>query len=216
MRYRLIVISLLPCLLACGLSTQNVEDRGELNGHAFEEQINQYEDPERDQWQKPQEVLKLMGSLESKVVADIGAGSGYFSFPLAEKAQKVIAIDIDERFLDFIENRAEKQKVHNIETRRTKDYDPLLSTSEADLVLMVDVYHHIEDRTYYLKKIKKGLKVNGSLWIIDFKAGDLPVGPGAAMKLNPEQVLLELNEGGFDQIQINDSLLPYQYIIEAK
>jgi 2-polyprenyl-3-methyl-5-hydroxy-6-metoxy-1,4-benzoquinol methylase len=201
---------------ACRISSDEVKEETELNEHAFEEQINRYEDPERDHWQKPNEVIDLMAPLEGKVVADIGAGSGYFSFPLAVKAAKVIAIDIDERFLNWIDQRAENDKVSNIETRRTKDYDPLLSASEADAVLMVDVYHHIEERVAYLRKVKKGLKAEGSLWIVDFKKEELPVGPGIQMKLSPEEVISELTASGFVNISLNDSLLPYQYIIEAK
>lgn len=216
MRLLLHILALLFLFTACKQVEEKQEDQSGLNGHAFEEQLSEYENPERDRWQKPEAVIQLMEPLSGKVVVDIGAGSGYFSFPLAQKAEKVIAIDIDERFLQWINERSEKEHVHNIETRRTKDYDPLLSQGEADEVIMVDVYHHIEERVPYLRKVKKGLKSQGTLWIIDFKQGQLPVGPPAKMKLDPEKIIEEIKTAGFKEISVNDTLLPYQYILKAR
>ena len=80
-----------------------------------------------------------------KTVADIGAGTGYFSFPISKQAAKVIAIDIDQRFLDYIAQKKQTQKIGgNIETRLTKPDSSGLKPGEADMVLIVDTYHHIE------------------------------------------------------------------------
>jgi 2-polyprenyl-3-methyl-5-hydroxy-6-metoxy-1,4-benzoquinol methylase len=103
----------------------------------------------------------VIASLERswQTVADIGVGTGYFAFPIALKAAKVIAIDIDQRFLDYINHKKQTQKSGgNIETRLTTPDSPGLKGGEADLVLIVDTIHHIENRTEYLRKLKRGLR----------------------------------------------------------
>src|SRR5439155_1510764 len=111
----------------------------------FDKPVTRFEDPSRAQWQKPDEIIAGLGPLDGKTVADIGAGTGYFAFPIAKKAAKVIAIDIDKRFLDYIDQKKQAQKIGaNIETRLTAPDPPGLKTGEADMVLIVDTLHHIE------------------------------------------------------------------------
>lgn len=76
----------------------------------FEELVKAFEDPARDEWQKMPIIFAALGDLQGQVVADIGAGTGYFTFPIADRCEKVIAIDIDQRFLDYIEKRKKKEK----------------------------------------------------------------------------------------------------------
>src|SRR5579864_911511 len=94
-------ISLQPRFAAAQESAANQymhqEDFGKL--------VARFEDPVRAQWQKPEKVIASLGTLDGKTVADIGAGTGYFAFPIAKEAAKVIAIDIDQRFLDYIEHK---------------------------------------------------------------------------------------------------------------
>ncbi|MGH8093343.1 MAG: class I SAM-dependent methyltransferase, partial [Chthoniobacterales bacterium] len=133
----------------------------------FKELAARFEDPARAAWQRPEKVIANLGPLAGKTVADIGAGTGYFSFPIAKQAAKVIAIDIDQRFLDYIEQKKQTQKIGaNIETRLTKPDSPGLKRGEADLVLIVDTYHHIEGRVEYFKKLKKCLRKDRVLAII--------------------------------------------------
>ena len=112
--------------------------------------------------------------------------------------------------------RRMKADVTNLETRLAEYHNPYLGPQEVDLILMVDVYHHIEDRVDYFKLVRSSLRPFGSLWVVDFKKGDLPVGPPDKVKLSPEEVTTELQQAGYDQFNIDTSSLQYQYIIEAK
>ena len=188
-----------------------------MHGSDFHELVARFEDPARAQWQKPGEVIASLEPLNGKTVADIGAGTGYFAFPLAKKAAKVIAIDIDQRFLDYIEQKKRAEKTGgNIETRLTASNASGLKPGEADVVLIVDTFHHIEDRIEYLKKLKGGLGKAGLLVIIDFKKEKPPPGPPIELRLAPEQVESELKSAGFAVVSTDRDLLPYQYIIKAK
>lgn len=183
----------------------------------FHDMVAHFEDPARAQWQKPGEVIASLAPLDGKVVADIGAGTGYFAFPLAKKAANVIAIDIDQRFLDYIEQKKKAEKIGaNIETRLTAPDSPALKPGEADVVLIVDTFHHIEDRVEYLKKLKGVLNKGGLLVIVDFKKQKPPPGPPVELRLAREQVESELKSAGFAVVSTDRDLLPYQYVIRAQ
>lgn len=183
----------------------------------FEMLVARFEDPSRAEWQKPEKIIASLGPLDRKTVADIGTGTGYFAFPIAKKAAKVIAIDIDKRFLDYIDHKKQTQKIGaNIETRLTAPDSPGLKSSETDMVLIVDTYHHIEDRIQYLKKLKKGLRKDGVLVIIDFKKEKTPPGPPVELRLAEEQVESELKSAGLTVVSADRDTLPYQYIIKAQ
>lgn len=176
----------------------------------FDDLVNQFEDPSRDTWQKPELVIRMLDVNQREWIADIGAGTGYFTFPLASEAGKVIAIDIDKRMLEFMDEKKIQDSVYNVETRRTKDYDPLLLANEVDAVLMVNTFHHIEDRVSYLKRVKRGIKSGGRILIVDFKKQKLPVGPPPSIKLTTVQIIEDLESSGFDHLQIDSTSLPYQ------
>lgn len=108
---------------------------------------------------------------ESKTVVDIGAGSGYFTFKLAKAAEKVIALDIDPLALEYIEEQKEVlgNWTSSIETRLTEPNQPELKEQEVDAVLVVNTFAYIPEQEKYFKRLTKGLKVNGTLLIVDFK-----------------------------------------------
>jgi ubiquinone/menaquinone biosynthesis C-methylase UbiE len=144
-------------------------------------------------------------------------GTGYFAFPIAKNAAKVIAIDIDKRFLDYIEHKKQTQKTGaNIETRLTAPDSSGLKTREADMVLIVDTYHHIEERVEYLKKLKNCLREGGVLVIIECKKEKTPPGPPVELRLAEEQVESELKSADFTVVSADRDMLPYQYIIKAQ
>jgi cyclopropane fatty-acyl-phospholipid synthase-like methyltransferase len=182
----------------------------------FDELAARFEDPSRAQWQKPDKIITSLGPLDGKTVADIGAGTGYFSFPIAKQAAKVIAIDIDQRFLDYIDHKKQTHKIGaNIETRLTTPDSPGLEAREVDMVLIVDTFHHIEHRVEYLKKLKKCLRKDGLLVIIDFKKMKTPPGPPVELRLAEGEVESELKSAGFAIVSANSGMLPYQYVIKA-
>ncbi len=176
------------------------------------------EDEQRTEWQNPELVIQRLGNLENKVVADLGAGSGYFAFKLSQLAQKVIALDIDPRALDYIEEQMDivGDWSKNIETRLTPADVPNLVDNEADVVLIVNTFAFIPDRADYLPRVLKGMRKGGKVAIVDFKTGSIPVGPSDNLKLAPAEVARELRKAGFKRINRDEESLQYQYIITAE
>lgn len=183
----------------------------------FNTLVERFESRDRLRWQKPELLIQKLGDLSNKTVADIGAGTGYFAFPIAETAGKVLAIDIDQRFLDLINKKNEAlKKPLPIETRLVTEHDPRLKPGEADVVLVVNTYHHITDRSAYFRSVLEKLTTSGLLVIVDFHKRDLPVGPPVAIKLTPGSVVDELDSAGFSNISVDTQSLEYQYIIFAR
>lgn len=188
-----------------------------MNRRPFEELVEAFEDENRAEWQKPDAVLELLGNLDGKTVMDIGSGTGYFSFRLVEAGANVICADVDQRFLDYIAARREREGVSEdrMELRKVPYDSSTLKEDEADIVLIVNTYHHIGDREEYFAEVRKGLKPGGRLVVIDFFKRETPHGPPVAMKMAEDQVVAELVRAGFSGFRVNRELLPYQYIIEA-
>ena len=186
-----------------------------MHTSSFEELIKRFESPERDAYQQPEKVLDHLGDLEGLTIMDIGAGTGYFSVKLAEKGANVIAADVNDQFQKYIEERIKENDLKNIETRKLAYDSPELNDQEVDMVLIVNTFHHIENRASYFEKVKKGTKADGSLVVIDFFKAEAPVGPPIDHKIAAEQVVEELREAGYSNFDVNVDLLNYQYIITA-
>ena len=174
----------------------------------------------RQVWQKPNLVIELLGDLQDKTIADIGAGVGYFSFRLAEKAKRVIAIEIDESLLQTIDelkkSKMPEEFQDRLETRLTTPESPGLKKGEADVVLLVNTYIYIENRVAYLKQLLDVLEPNDRLVIVDFKKKRIGLDkPLASERLPLYQVENELIEAGFTIQRSDDCSLDYQYIILA-
>jgi len=182
----------------------------------FESLVADFEDKDRGIWQKPELVISFLGDIKDETVVDIGAGTGYFTFRLVPKAKKVIGIDIDARFVDFLDSmkvRLPPVYRDRFESRLAKFDDPLLQPGEADNAVIVNTYGYIENRVQYLKTLYKGVAPGGQLLIIDFKKNNLPVGPPDEYKVSLAQVERELNAAGFKVTKIDKDMLDYQYII---
>jgi len=171
-------------------------------------------------WQKPELVLNLIGNLEDKTVADIGAGTGFFSLRMAPKAKKVIAIDIDPRFVNFLDSLKTRELPpelqDRLETRLAKPDDPLLAPEEVDIVLIVNTYMYLKNRVDYLERLRRSIAPGGALLIVDFKKKRTPVGPPSEVRIPLYEVEEELYEAGYRNVQTNDTALDYQYIIIAE
>jgi SAM-dependent methyltransferase len=184
----------------------------------FSFELNVQADPERGSWQNPDLVIKKLGDLSEKIVADIGSGTGYFTFPISRMAKKVFAIDIEQRYLDYIEDRKLELPIEQadvIETRLTVANEPNLHTNEVDAVLMVNVFYYLNDRPAYMKIVNNALRKDGILVLVDFKPGDIPVGPSGD-KVSPAEAIEILKSAGFEEVDVDTESLQYQYIITAK
>ena len=169
------------------------------------------EDPSRDEWQKPHDVIVALNLKATDSVADIGAGTGYFARRFANHAGKVYAVDIDEKLLAI----AAKNAPPSLQTILSVPDDPRLLPQSVDVVFFCDVLHHIESRPAYYAKLATALKPGGRIVVIDFYKKDLPVGPPPSMKLSEQEVAAELNQAGFVVAQRLD-ILPYQYFVVFK
>jgi len=172
-----------------------------------------FDDPKRDAWQKPDEIVKELGLGPADLVADLGAGTGYFSSRLARAVPKgkVFAIDIEPNLIEHMKKRAEREGTPNVEPVLGTASDPKLPPG-VQLVLVVDTYHHIGERTDYFRRVRARLQSGGRVVIVDFKKGDLPVGPPDAHKLAPDVVAREMAGAGYVQCKAFDGL-PYQYML---
>lgn len=169
------------------------------------------ESPERDAWQQPHKVIQALALRKDEAVADIGAGSGYFTRRLAHHAAKVYAADVDPKLLE----KTTASSPANVETILATPDDPRLPPAGIDTIFICDVLHHIEGRPAYYAKLKSSLKPGGRIVIVDFYKKKLPVGPPPEMKLSPEQVKNEFTAAGF-ALAKSHGFLPYQYFLEFK
>jgi cyclopropane fatty-acyl-phospholipid synthase-like methyltransferase len=188
-------------------------------GHRFEnaeEWVAVFEGPERDRWQKPADVVALLELSPAMTVADIGAGTGYF-LPYLSRAVpqgKVLGLDIEPDMVRYIQERARKESLANVEGRVVAVDDPTLAARTVDRILIVNTWHHIPDRTDYARKLRAGLKEGGAVFIVDFTL-ESKHGPPREHRLEPARVIAELEEAGFEARAI-DETLSEQYVVVGR
>lgn len=169
------------------------------------------EEPARAAWQKPEEVVAALGLRKEEVIADIGAGTGYFTRRFAARAANVFAVDVDASFLQKIESL----RLPNVVAVHADPADPKLPPAGVDTIFFCNVWHHIENRPAYLEKLRATLKPGGRIVVIDFHKRPLPVGPPPSMKLAEEEVLKEFEQAGFRLAKKHD-FLEHQYFLEFR
>ena len=177
--------------------------------------IRSLEDPRRSEWQKPDQVVKHLGLKPGEAVADIGAGSGYFTLRFAHAVGptgKVYAVDVDQGMLDYLQGRAKKGHLANIEPVLAEPHDPKLPSASVDVIFVCDTLHHIPDRATYYPLLVRALRPGGRLVNIDFDKKPLPLGPPLEMKIAKEDMIEEVKPAGFHVLKEFD-FLPYQYFL---
>ena len=187
--------------------------------HGNPEDLDSYvakmEDPSRAEWQKPDEVLRVLAPRRGQVVCDIGAGPGYFTFPVARAvgdAGHVYAVDVEPRILEALRKRLRKSRLRNVTPVLALEDDPLVPTASCDLILVVDTYHHFPDGPAYLRRLARSLRPGGRLVNIDFHKRELPVGPPPEHKLTREEFLAQADAAGLALVE-EHTFLPYQYFL---
>jgi predicted methyltransferase len=171
-----------------------------------------FDDPKRDEWQKPHEVIQALALKPDAVIADIGSGTGYFAVRLANMVPngRVYGVDVEPDMVRYLAERAKREQRANLISVAGTPADPRLP-EKADLVLMVDVFHHIDDRTGYFRNLRASLKPGGRVTIIDFRL-DSPVGPPRAARIAPDRVVAELQTAGY-RLASDHAFLPNQYFL---
>jgi SAM-dependent methyltransferase len=171
-----------------------------------------FDDPARDAWQRPDDVLRWLALAPDARVADLGAGTGYFSVRLARAVPsgRVWAEDIEPTLVAHMRARVSRDVLANVFPVLGTTEDPMLP-EPVDLVLVVDTYHHISDRPAFFRRLHDRLRPNGRLVIVDFRESS-PMGPPREHRLSPETVTRELAEAGYRASGTYDSL-PNQYVL---
>ena len=177
-----------------------------------EQWAKEFDDPKRDAWQKPHEVIQALALKNDAVVADIGSGTGYFSVRFARMVPKgrVYGLDTEPDMVKYLADRAKREGLANLVAVAASPDDAKLP-EKADLVVLVDVYHHIGGREAYFRRVRGALKAGGRLAIIDFRA-DSPIGPPKEARIAPDTVKAELARAGY-QLQREHAFLPNQYFL---
>jgi arsenite methyltransferase len=172
------------------------------------------EDPKRDEYQKPHEVITALKLKEGEVIADIGAGSGYFTFRLARHvgAGRVYAVDISPDLILHLNRRIRDLNATNVVAVLCAPDDPLLPDNSVDRFFICDTWHHIGGHAKYLALLRKMLRPGGEFIMIDFKKEQTPVGPPMEMRISREDVIKEMEANGF-RASAEHKFLDYQYFL---
>jgi SAM-dependent methyltransferase len=175
-----------------------------------------FDSPDRDAWQKPNDVVKWIDLRPGHVVADIGAGTGYFlsywSKAVGPKG-RVLALDVEPNMVEYMNRRIRRSGLTNVEARIVAPDDPNLPDGGVDRIVIVDTWHHIDDRPLYTAKLARALSAGGSVAVVDFTL-DSDMGPPKEHRLPPEDVVKELEAGGLRGEIVNETL-PKQYVVRG-
>ena len=174
-----------------------------------------FDNPERDKWQRPAEVVKALRLKKGMVVADLGAGTGYFMPYLSAAVGEtgtVFAVEPEPKLVEHLRERAEKTDAANVVPILASFDNPRLPPSSVDVVLIVDTFHHIDDRLAYLRRLSRVLKHGGRIAIVDWFKRPLPEGPPPEHKIDRDQVITEMEAAGYRLVE-EPRVLEYQYFL---
>ena len=211
MKAGLFVALVLVAGLHAALSAQAVN--GQQHGRLFPpENLGLLEGPDRETWQKPEQIMDALAIADGSVVADIGAGAGWFTIRLARRVGPngvVYAQDIQPQMLEAIRRRVQREGLRNVETRLGVGSNPNLPGRALDAVLVVDVYPEVEDRITFLRNLAAALKPLGRIGIVNYKPGR--GGPGPDVRVDSPSVEADAQTAGLRVIA--RETLPYQYLL---
>lgn len=179
------------------------------------EELGVLEGPDRDAWQKPEQVMDALGIGEGSAVADVGAGGGWFTVRLARRVGPnglVYAQDVQPQMLDSISRRVAREGFANVRYIRGEQRDPKLPSGALDAVLMVDTYHEFENPVALLEGVRAALKPGGRVGIVDFRSDGGGPGPDFSERVREERVIEQAAEAGL-KLLARETFLEFQYFL---
>ena len=177
--------------------------------------VSVFDDPARDAYQKPAELVRALRIRPGMRVADVGAGTGYFSRYLSNAVGAngtVFSADTEPELVRHLRERAEKEETANVVPILASPDNPRLPHGGIDLVLLVDTFHHIDHRVAYFGRLRATLAPAGRVAVVDWQKRETPVGPELEHRLAREQVVDEMRAAGYALVGEPD-VLPYQYCL---
>ena len=212
-KYKTIFILILILVLSSLCTLLQAQER--RLGRLFPpEKIHILEEPR--EWQNTEEIMERLGINTGDVVADIGAGSGYFTIPFAGKVGTegmVYAEDIQQGMLDYISKKVDKLQMNNIRIILGNIDDPKIPDNSLNLAFVANTYHELEKPLLLLNNIKLDLRSDGKLVIIDWDPiKESPFGPPNEVRVPVDTVIKEAEDAGFNFLEKHD-FMPYHYFL---
>lgn len=206
--------------LSASVATQTQNpSRTQQHGRLFPpEDLGLLEAPDRDLWQPPDQIMDALGIAEASVVADVGAGSGWFTVRLARRVGPngiVYSTDVQSEMVSAISRRVQREGLTNVITVVGKEDDPNFpraAIGKLDAILIVGVYQEIADRVTMLRNLAAALEPGGRIGVIDFKLNGGGPGPPLDERVDPEVVVTDAARAGLRLLSA-ESFLPYQYFL---
>lgn len=190
--------------------------RPQQHGRLFPPQdLGLLEAPDRDIWQRPDQIMDALGIADGSVVADVGAGSGWFTVRLARRVGPngiVYAQDVQNEMLQAITRRVQREALTNVRPVLGQGSDPRLPPTALDAILLVGVYHEIDDRVTMLKNLARALKPQGRIGVVDFTLKGGGPGPPMEERVDPHVVIGDAATAGL-RLLSSETFLPYQYLL---
>jgi ubiquinone/menaquinone biosynthesis C-methylase UbiE len=205
---------LLPAVAAAQARPTTMEEMHKLHQDP-KAYMAMLDDPARDAWQKPHEVVMALGLKEGDAIADIGAGTGYFAFRFAHHVGatgRVYAVDISPDMILHMNRQIRDLGLGNVRTILAPPDDPLLADHSVDRFFFCESWHHIADHEKYLSEMKRMLEPGGQVIVIDFKAEATPIGPPPGMRVARADVIHEFETHGY-RLAKEHTFLPYEYFL---
>jgi 2-polyprenyl-3-methyl-5-hydroxy-6-metoxy-1,4-benzoquinol methylase len=200
-----------PTAIECPLAKKHLDPSKMRPFEDVEKYIAFLDRPDRASWQRPDAVVAALGLTGSETVADVGAGSGYFTFPLARALPrgKVFAIDIEPEMVRHVHHKVMTEGITNVQAVVGDADDPAIPAG-TDVVFVCDVLHHVADRPAWMGKLSNEMKPGARLVVVEFKEGDLPQGPPKAAKIPRADIVALAAGAGLPLVGEKPDLLPYQ------
>jgi SAM-dependent methyltransferase len=217
----LVTIALASCAgAAAPAPAATTHSHPEPFAHRFEhadEWARVFDDPARDDWQKPGEVVASMRVAAGMTVADVGAGTGYFEPWLSRAAGAsgvVLAVDVEPDMVRYLRERAARDHLDNVRPVLADPDDPKLAPRSVDRVLVVDTWHHVPGRVAYARRLSGALAADGTITFVEFTL-DAPMGPPQHHRIAPDVLIGELREAGLaaERVEVG---LRWQYVVVAR